>query len=77
MDMKIKAIPAIKAGRCFNGAHRDKGKIIHAVPPLPDDTSGYWGAKALCGTSPGRSSYGWDHTDQDINCPKCLKKINL
>jgi hypothetical protein len=60
-------------GRCANGAERDKGVLIHAVP-VP-------GWKALCGKQPGRRSAGWaSHPDQehplnDVNCPRCAKKM--
>jgi hypothetical protein len=67
---------AVKAGRCFNGAHRDSGVIVHAIPE--DNINGPNFKKALCGTSPGIRGYGWnDSINKDINCSKCLKKINL
>lgn len=62
-----------KSGRAFNGAHRDAGVIIHAVP---DDRFPSW-KKALCGAVPGRKGNGWsDPVDDDVTCGKCLNKIN-
>lgn len=62
-----------KAGRCFNGAHRDSGKIVHFVPD--EEPSGFWGTKALCGTEPGVRGYGWTLSTKKVNCPKCNKKL--
>ena len=70
----IPMLPAVKGGRCWNGAHRDAGQIIHLVPAMPTYSSGDWFYKAVCGTEPGRRSYGWNKTDKDANCPKCLKR---
>lgn len=70
----IQPVTAYKAGRCFNGAHRDAGTIIHLVPPMPSNSSGFWGTKALCGVEPGRRGYGWDSTDRQATCPKCIIK---
>ena len=61
-----------KAGRCWNGAHRDSGTVVHIVPEK--EPTYPWFTKALCGAQPGRSGYGWTGTKQDVNCPKCLKK---
>jgi hypothetical protein len=69
-------LPAVKAGRCYNGAHRDRGQVVHAVPSLPKTSGGCWFDKAVCGAQPSGRSYGWDNTTLEINCPKCLKKIN-
>lgn len=68
-------IPAQKGGRCWNGAHRDAGAIVHAVESQPPTTGGYWGNKALCGAEPGRRGYGWTTTNNKINCEKCLKRM--
>ena len=70
-------LAAVKAGRCYNGAHRDRGQVVHAVPPLPETSAGYWGTKSLCGVQPSGRSYGWDESKSKINCPKCLKKLNV
>ena len=73
-ESEIKYVSAVKAGRCWNGFHNDRGSIVHAVPPQIHN--GYWGDSSACGTKPGNRSYGWDTTDKEINCPKCLKKLS-
>lgn len=61
-----------KGGRCFNGAHRDSGVIVHIVAgPIPN---GPWMDKALCGVRPGQKGYGWAESHREANCTKCLKK---
>lgn len=61
------------AGKCANGAERDKGRIYHAVPAGTQI--------ALCGTQPGPRSAGWapwnpaDSADHPVTCPRCLKKL--
>jgi len=67
-------VSAYKAGRSFNGAHRDSGIIIHLVPPLPYTTNGFWGDKALCGAKPGVRGYGWSDTSMPPTCEKCINK---
>ena len=67
---------AIKSGRGWNGSHRDSGTIVHAVPPLKEGCTGYWGGKSLCGVEPGIMGNGWSESLQEINCEKCIKKIN-
>ena len=62
-----------KGGRCFNGAHRDSGAIIHIVEG--DEVNGFWGTKALCGTEPGRRGYGWTLANKDATCEKCIKNL--
>lgn len=62
-----------KGGRCFNGAHRDAGIIVHALKNAPN-YSGPCFEKALCGAEPGLRGYGWAETEREVNCPKCLKK---
>lgn len=74
---EIQAVPAVKGGRCFNGAHRDRGQIVHLVEPLPPNCNGDWFKKALCGAETGRRSYGWTTSIGPANCPKCLKKSTL
>jgi len=69
-------LPAVKSGRAWNGAHRDAGVIVHAVEPLPPTSGGDWFTKALCGAEPGRRGNGWAKSNNDINCPKCLKKLS-
>lgn len=73
-----KFVAAYKAGRCFNGAHRDAGRIIHAVEPLPETMSSasQWLTKAACGAKPGQRGYGWSESSEQINCPKCLIKTH-
>lgn len=69
-------VPAVKGGRCWNGSHKDRGVVVHAVEPLPPTSNGDWFKTALCGAEPGARSYGWSNTSREINCPKCLKKLN-
>lgn len=66
-------VSAVKGGRCWNGYHRDKGQVVHLVPPMPVNSSGDWFYQALCGAEPGRRSYGWSATNKEVNCIKCLK----
>lgn len=73
-EQKVAPVPAIKAGRCWNGSHRDSGTVVHAVEPL-SNPNGHWFKKALCGAVPGTRSYGWTNTDKEINCSKCLKNL--
>ena len=56
-------------GRCWNGAHRDAGRVVHLVP---DDESVF--GQALCGARPGARSYGWAETDNEATCKRCLSK---
>lgn len=70
----IKYVTAKKVGRCFNGAHRDAGTIVHLVPAKKEGCSGDWFAKALCGTEPGRRGNGWSATDNITTCEKCITK---
>lgn len=63
-----------KGGRCWNGAHRDKGQIVHAVPPTTHG-GGHFDA-AACGAKPIGRSYGWSESNDPINCPSCMKKID-
>jgi len=72
----MKYVAAMKSGRAFNGAHRDAGKIVHLVEPLPENCSGDWFTKSLCGTIPGYRGNGWHETTLDVNCEKCIKKFN-
>jgi len=69
-------VAAVKGGRCCNGAHRDRGQVVHYVTPLPVGTNGDWFKKSLCGVEPGRRSYGCSNTNNVVNCPKCLKKYS-
>lgn len=71
---ELNIVTAYKAGRSFNGAHRDAGTIIHFVPSMPENTSGFWGYKALCGVEPGRRGYGWNGTEKPATCSKCIAK---
>ena len=74
--IQAKYVPAIKSGRAWNGSHRDAGVIVHAVPPLPDNCSGDWFNKALCGSIPGISGNGWTKSSRQVNCQKCLNKLD-
>ena len=62
-----------KGGRCWNGAHRDAGTIIHIIEG--EKPNGDWFGKALCGSEPGRRAYGWVLTDKPVNCRKCIHKL--
>lgn len=64
---------AYKGGRCFNGAHRDAGKIIHIIPGKP--ANGFWSTKSLCGAEPGRRGFGWADTKKEATCKACKKKL--
>ncbi len=69
--------PHYLGGRARNGAHRDKGNVVHAVIPLERESSGCNFNKALCGKMPGMRSTGWEAIEQDVSCEKCkplLKK---
>lgn len=63
-----------KTGRCANGAERDGGSVIHC---LIQENKSYpiWG-KSLCGTEPGRRSAGWDESENEVSCLKCVKKLS-
>ena len=55
-------------GRCSNGYERDAGSRNHAVP-----TGSH---VAVCGATYGRRSAGWsEYEEEEITCPRCLKKI--
>lgn len=71
----MNTVSATKSGRAWNGAHRDGGVIVHAVPPLPETTSGDWFDKSLCGAEPGRRGNGWAKTNHEVTCEKCLKRL--
>lgn len=67
---------ATKGGQFTQHDHRNHlhGKVIHAIPDVP--ANGYWGTKALCGTTPGRRGYGWlEDVIAKPTCQKCLKKL--
>ena len=64
--------PLYLMGRCANGAEREKGTKVHAVPTTSN--------KALCGVTYGRRSAGWQvadgrHVGLDITCPRCLARL--
>lgn len=71
-----------KQGRNSNGFHVDAGKVIHGVIDEREDISNTNG-NALCGTSPGRRSGGWDYPWENgninksagITCVKCSRKV--
>jgi hypothetical protein len=69
-------------GRLSSGLESDTGKLIHSLkviqvksPRLPDIMINV--TISLCGQKPGRKSVGWEKTELDITCPRCLKKINM
>lgn len=62
-------LPMEMMGRCADGAQRDSGYIVHAVPPKFH--------RAYCGKQPGRRSVGWAHREGAVvSCAGCLKKLN-
>jgi hypothetical protein len=63
--------PHYLGGRCWNGAHRDAGKVVHAVRPLTGGGSNF--NTAVCGRTPGGRSYGLAETADEVNCPRCKK----
>lgn len=73
----VPLLPAVLAGRCANGYERDQGRVVHAVPASqhkPDDIGAY--ARSLCGKTHGARSAGWSPRPQlQVNCPRCLKKL--
>jgi hypothetical protein len=74
---QFKGTPHVKAGRCWNGFHKDSGVIVHSVPPQPESVSGPHFEKALCRAVPGRSGYGWVSVPgKEINCSRCKAAIN-
>jgi len=70
MDSKIIA-KVYKGGKCWNGAHRDAGTVIHIVEGK--EQNGFWGRKAFCGAKPGSRGNGWVQTFQEPTCAKCIK----
>jgi hypothetical protein len=68
MSESIRAVYLL--GRCANGAERDKGKLVHAVPD-----SGV----ALCGATYGSRSAGWSREEdgQMVTCPRCLRRATV
>ncbi len=68
MTTTTQTVPARLAGRCFNGAERDSGRVYHAVAAA----SAF--GRALCGAQPGLRSNGWVHAPEGaVTCPRCLK----
>ena len=59
-------------GRARNGADREGGVRMHALPIGSDAFS-----TALCGAKPGRQSAGWtdDSRHTEVTCPRCLRKM--
>jgi hypothetical protein len=72
MKQKRHRSTVYKGGRCWNGVHRDAGRIVHLIEGK--EPNGFWGGKALCGVEPGRGAYGWVMTSRKANCHKCIKK---
>lgn len=56
------------AGRCLDGAERDRGSKVHAVPD---------GWRALCGATMGRRSAGFYEAARavEVTCPRCLRVV--
>lgn len=68
---------AIKGGQSWNGGHRDKGQVIHALKWNPPVDVPSIKSKAVCGTQPGYRSYGWIQTTEktEPTCARCLKLV--
>lgn len=66
--------PMRLAGRCANGAERDKGTRFHAMRTEDCEYSLH---DALCGAAPGKLSAGWvsPNGEAEITCTKCLSKL--
>lgn len=64
-DLRVRRL----AGRCANGAERDRGAVWHAVP------KDSW--TALCGAKPGKRSAGWSSEQPEgaASCEKCNRKV--
>lgn len=62
---------AVKAGKLSNGAERDKGHVIHAIPceGVP------YLQKALCGAAPRIQWSERENVESKDICPKCLKRM--
>lgn len=61
---------ATLTGRCWNGAERDHGRVVHVV----DDDQIF--GPALCGAKPGKRSNGWsEYPHEKPTCPRCIKKL--
>ncbi len=63
-----------KTGRCFNGAERDGGKIIHIIEGL--EPNGFWSGKSLCRTDIGYRGNGWSKSNSEPTCQKCINKMS-
>lgn len=68
--------PAFLAGRCSNGAERDRGTLTHDVDYGDRNPNDAHFGEALCGAKPGRRSAGWSISTQSVNCPRCGKKAD-
>ena len=63
------------AGRCANGAERDKGFRFHARMLNENQIPDY---RAICGYQPGRRSAGWSDwrpVGREVTCPRCAKRV--
>lgn len=60
------------AGRCANGAERDRGYVIHALPMISECSMS---SVALCGKTHGRRSAGWVWHSAPLTCPRCKRKL--
>jgi hypothetical protein len=63
-DYRVRSL----GGRCRSGGD-SAGTRFHAVKLD-------W-SRALCGSKPGYSSYGWSEwgKEEPVNCPRCLKRL--
>jgi hypothetical protein len=61
-----------RLGRLANGAERDKGHTVHAVPT----GTPYSRYRAFCGAQPGPRSVGWQAEDGlEVTCSRCLRRL--
>ncbi len=74
--ISLPTVSVVKSGRTFNSSHGDSGVVVHITHRRPENSVGFWGGKALCGSEPGKRSNGWYHTANFPTCPKCIIKQN-
>lgn len=71
-SMSHSYLTARKTGTCSSGAERNRGRVTHLIAaPDPKNGGPYFG-RALCGTTPGPRSAGWEITrGADVTCTEC------
>lgn len=64
----------VKSGRCFNGASRDSGSVIHIITGIDENDLPSW-QKALCGSEPAtKLGNGWTNVYQAPTCQVCIDR---